>query len=151
MIETISIQNIQFKRGKHATLVRELVNDKILKAGEPAYETDTGKLKIGDGIHNYADLAYINVSVEELNRAVAAAQAAERGANTAANNANTYSVDARQAAAQAEHAEQVVKDIPNQVEEYIEHKFWYGTLEEYNELVEHGEIDPDSFYFVKNA
>lgn len=151
MIETISIQNIQFKRGKHATLVRELVNDKILKAGEPAYETDTGKLKIGDGIHNYADLAYINVSVEELNRAVAAAQAAERGANTAANNANTYSVDARQAAARAEHAEQVVKDIPDQVKEYIEHKFWYGTLEEYNDLVEQGRIDPDSFYFVKNA
>jgi hypothetical protein len=31
----------------------------VLKRGEPGFETDTGKLKIGDGIHSWADLDYV--------------------------------------------------------------------------------------------
>ena len=34
-------------------------NNPVLAQGEPAFELDTNKLKIGDGIHNYNDLDYI--------------------------------------------------------------------------------------------
>lgn len=36
-------------------------SDLILRAGEPAYESDTTKLKIGDGRSLYRDLPYISV------------------------------------------------------------------------------------------
>lgn len=32
----------------------------VLEEGEPAFETDTGGLKIGNGSSNYIDLPYIN-------------------------------------------------------------------------------------------
>lgn len=61
MAESQKIKNIQFKRGRKAALESKLTsaNSSILKAGEPAFESDTGKLKIGDGIHDYLDLPYI--------------------------------------------------------------------------------------------
>lgn len=61
MAESQKIKNIQFKRGRKAALESKLTsaNSSILKAGEPAFESDTGKLKIGDGIHDYLDLQYI--------------------------------------------------------------------------------------------
>lgn len=37
-------------------------NNPIPAQGEPCYETDTGKLKIGNGTQNYNDLSYINGS-----------------------------------------------------------------------------------------
>ncbi len=33
--------------------------DPVLGSGEPAYETDTGKLKVGDGSSVYSKLAYL--------------------------------------------------------------------------------------------
>lgn len=33
----------------------------VLKDGEPGYETDTGKLKIGDGINEWNSLAYFKI------------------------------------------------------------------------------------------
>lgn len=31
----------------------------VLHAGEPGFELDTGKLKIGDGVHAWVDLSYL--------------------------------------------------------------------------------------------
>lgn len=57
-----TIQQIQFKRGSKAALEAVLTKDKksVLLLGEPAYETDTKQLKIGDGISDYKDLPYIS-------------------------------------------------------------------------------------------
>lgn len=41
-------------------------SDLILRAGEPAYESDTTKLKIGDGRSLYKDLPYISVGEVKL-------------------------------------------------------------------------------------
>lgn len=56
----LEIKDIQFKRGTKAILEEKLVEDKlgVPKNGEPIFETDTGKLKIGDGKTAYIDLAY---------------------------------------------------------------------------------------------
>lgn len=47
----------QFKRGKSSTFTKKNL---ILKAGEPGFELDTLKLKIGDGQTAWNDLAYVN-------------------------------------------------------------------------------------------
>lgn len=47
---------IQFKRG---TAQAFWINNPVLLSGQPAFETDTKKLKIGDGIHRYMELPYI--------------------------------------------------------------------------------------------
>jgi hypothetical protein len=36
----------------------------FLLAGEPCSEYDTGKLKIGDGVHNWRDLPYVGENKE---------------------------------------------------------------------------------------
>lgn len=55
MAETI--QHIyQFKRG---TAQRWLEVNPVLRQGEPGFEYDTGKLKIGDGFTPWASLPYI--------------------------------------------------------------------------------------------
>ena len=46
---------IQFRRGAAATWTS--VNP-VLSAGEPGYETDSGKFKIGDGVKNWVALTY---------------------------------------------------------------------------------------------
>lgn len=48
---------IRLKRGTAA----EWTSAKpVLKAGEPGFETDTGKLKIGNGINNWLTLPYVS-------------------------------------------------------------------------------------------
>jgi hypothetical protein len=56
----LEIKNIQFKRGKKAVLETKLVPELlgVPKDGEPIYETDTRKLKIGNGVTAYVDLPY---------------------------------------------------------------------------------------------
>jgi hypothetical protein len=56
----VEIKNIQFKRGKKAILEEKLVADNlgVPANGEPIYETDSGKLKIGNGLTAYIDLPY---------------------------------------------------------------------------------------------
>ena len=61
----IIIKTVQFKRGLEANLIAKLKAEGqgvlgVLLAGEPAYATDTHVLKIGDGIHDYADLPSIS-------------------------------------------------------------------------------------------
>ena len=52
------IQKIQLKRGTKDVLASVLKDSNRPASGEPIYELDTGMLKIGDGIKDYADLAY---------------------------------------------------------------------------------------------
>lgn len=47
---------ILFKRGTKADLE---ANTEIIQSGEPVYEIDTGRIKIGDGKTKYVDLQYI--------------------------------------------------------------------------------------------
>lgn len=54
---TVITTTFQFKRG---TAQRWIEVDPILKQGEPGFEYDTGKLKIGDGITSWTLLPYIN-------------------------------------------------------------------------------------------
>jgi hypothetical protein len=55
--------SILFKRGLKANL--DSMED-ILDLGEPAYEIDTKKLKIGDGEHIYSELPYVSGTREQL-------------------------------------------------------------------------------------
>ena len=45
-----------FKRGKAASWAEKNV---LLGPGEPGFEIDTGRLKIGDGIRTWNDLPYL--------------------------------------------------------------------------------------------
>lgn len=62
--EELRIKTIQFKRGLKASLEAKLTADGlgVPLAGEPIFETDTGKLKIGDGKTAYVDLPYLQGS-----------------------------------------------------------------------------------------
>ena len=60
----ITISTIQFKRGKKEALERALVGKNILLSGEPVFEIDTNKFKIGDGKSEYKDLPYVSESVQ---------------------------------------------------------------------------------------
>ena len=60
MAETI--QHVyQFKRG---TAQRWIEVNPILRQGEPGFEYDTGKLKIGDGFTPWNNLKYINENID---------------------------------------------------------------------------------------
>lgn len=60
MAETI--QHVyQFKRG---TAQRWIDVNPILRQGEPGFEYDTGKLKIGDGFTPWVNLKYINENID---------------------------------------------------------------------------------------
>ena len=56
----MKIDVIQLKRGLKNDLIRVLRGVNKPKEGEPIYEMDTKKLKIGDGINNYEDLEYFS-------------------------------------------------------------------------------------------
>ena len=62
------ITSIQFKRGTKATLESRLVPGDlgVPARGEPIYETDTNRMKIGDGVKSYAELDYFG-NVEDSN------------------------------------------------------------------------------------
>ena len=47
---------IQLKRGKASSWV---TLNPVLAPGEPGFEIDTGKLKIGDGVNEWLDLKYL--------------------------------------------------------------------------------------------
>lgn len=60
------ISSLQFKRGAKVDLERILVGEKRPTAGEPIWELDTNKLKIGDGLHDYAELPYLAGEATDL-------------------------------------------------------------------------------------
>ena len=57
----IVIKTIKFKRGTSAAWAR---TNPVLLDGEPGYEKDTKKLKIGDGSTAWNDLPYIGENAE---------------------------------------------------------------------------------------
>ena len=59
------ITSIQFKRGNKSALERVLKDDDKPLKGEPIWEIDTNKLKIGDGVNNYSDLPYLTGDSED--------------------------------------------------------------------------------------
>ncbi len=210
----LEIKDIQFKRGKKAVLEDKLVENKlgVPKNGEPIYETDTGKLKLGDGKTAYIDLEYyadtpkfiiqdplsnqillydetlrawVNkdladtesiiylaergltikgydeakqgymlvkdstegltwippVSGEQLQQQVAAAEASKNRAAESATAAGNSAVTAEYAAGQAQR-------INDQTMNYVNNKFWWGSVEDYNAL---SSISPGTFYFIKTS
>ena len=66
MANDLKIKTIQFKRGIKSILEAKLIDTDlgVPAAGEPIFETDTGKLKIGDGVTSYKDLPYFGGSTE---------------------------------------------------------------------------------------
>lgn len=60
---------IQLRRD---TLANWIASDAVLAPGEPGYETDTGKLKVGNGEARWADLEYYNSGDAEFYAAIEA-------------------------------------------------------------------------------
>lgn len=48
---------IQFRRGTEAEWIEK---NPLLREGEPALSIDKDKIKVGDGIHHWLDLDYLN-------------------------------------------------------------------------------------------
>ena len=55
------LTTFQLKRG---TAERWKEVNPILKQGEPGFEIDTGKMKIGDGIRTWIELEYIGGNID---------------------------------------------------------------------------------------
>lgn len=47
---------IQFLRGTKSTLAS---SNQIFLAGQPVFESDSGQLKIGDGVNSFSNLPYV--------------------------------------------------------------------------------------------
>lgn len=88
------IQKIQLKRGTKNVLELVLKNSNRPASGEPIYELDTGKLKIGDGIHDYADLAYFRSKLV-YNNIFEFPTVGDEGTLYIVNNGNSYIWDAQ--------------------------------------------------------
>ena len=93
------IQKIQLKRGAKNILELVLKNHNRPASGEPIYELDTGRLKIGDGIHDYAGLAYFGsiASTQKLvyNNIFEFPTVGDEGTLYIVNNGNSYIWDAQ--------------------------------------------------------
>ena len=88
------IQKIQLKRGAKNILELVLKNSNRPASGEPIYELDTGRLKIGDGIHDYIDLAYFGKKLV-YNNIFEFPTVGEEGTLYIVNNGNSYVWDAQ--------------------------------------------------------
>ena len=60
------IEVIQLKRGNKEALEAVLRGERKPADGEPIFEIDTGKLKFGDGQHNYDELEYFKAKDIEI-------------------------------------------------------------------------------------
>ena len=93
------IQKIQLKRGTQNILELVLKDSNRPASGEPIYELDTGRLKIGDGIHDYAKLAYFGsiASTQKLvyNNIFEFPPVGNEGTLYIVNNGNSYVWDAQ--------------------------------------------------------
>lgn len=88
------IQKIQLKRGAKNILELVLKNSNRPASGEPIYELDTGRLKIGDGIHDYVDLAYFGKKLV-YNNIFEFPTVGDEGTLYIVNNGNSYIWDAQ--------------------------------------------------------
>ena len=218
MIDELVIKTTQFKRGLKATLEHRLVASDlgVLLAGEPAFETDTGQMKIGNGVSSYAELPYVGkghggdddprfvihdpkanqvliydsttekwinkdlsdkesiiylaargltlkgyetakqgqIPVKDNEAGIAwinpvsdaQIQAAVAASEHQATRAASEAQKAETARGGAETAQQVAEIINQTTLDYLNNKFWWGTLEEYNSLEK---IDAETFYFLR--
>ena len=64
-MEKQTISNIQFKRGTKSALESKLAGELKPLKGEPIWEIDSNKIRIGDGINDYKDLPYINMTADD--------------------------------------------------------------------------------------
>ena len=60
------IEVVQLKRGNKAALEAVLRGERKPANGEPIFEIDTGRLKFGDGQHDYIDLEYFKAKDIEI-------------------------------------------------------------------------------------
>ena len=60
------IEVVQLKRGNKAALETVLRGERKPADGEPIFEINTGKLKFGDGQHNYDELEYFKAKDIEI-------------------------------------------------------------------------------------
>lgn len=60
------IEVVQLKRGEKKALEAVLRGERKPADGEPIFEIDTGKLKFGDGQHNYDELEYFKAKDIEI-------------------------------------------------------------------------------------
>ena len=88
------IQKIQLKRGTKKVLDLVLKDSNRPASGEPIYELDTGRLKIGDGINDYAKLAYFGKKLV-YNNIFEFPTVGEEGTLYIVNNGNSYIWDAQ--------------------------------------------------------
>lgn len=218
MIDELVVKTTQFKRGLKATLERRLVASDlgVLLAGEPAFETDTGQMKIGNGVSSYLELPYVGkgqgedddprfvihdpkanqvliydsavekwinkdlsdkesiiylaargltlkgyetakqgqIPVKDNEAGIvwidpvsdAQIQAAVAASEHQATRAASEAQKAETARSGAEDAQQVAEIINQTTLDYLNNKFWWGTLKEYNELKK---IDAETFYFLR--
>lgn len=91
---------LQLRRGTAAEWASA---NPVLAAGEPAFETDTGIRKVGDGVSSYANLPKY-ATYDEVVAAQSAAEAAEVGAVAARGDALTAKGQAETAQSKAETA-----------------------------------------------
>lgn len=62
MAASLTITSVQFRRDTRANFVTK---NSVYLIGEPLFETDTYRLKIGNGVDAYTDLPYANSTVHE--------------------------------------------------------------------------------------
>ena len=55
----MAIYTIKLKRGKAESWI---LQNPVLQPGEPGFEIDTGKLKIGNGVDQWIDLDYVGTT-----------------------------------------------------------------------------------------
>ena len=139
MPDTVTKISFQVRRGTKAALEARLVASDlgVPKDGEIVFETDTRQFKVGNGQTDYLHLHYISFPAEDQAKLEAALAAAE-----AANTAAAAAASARSAAeSAADHAWSAYSTTVD----YVENKFWFGTIEAYNALTT---ITPEAFYFI---
>lgn len=151
--DKILIQRIQIRRGTQAALELKLKGDDKPASGEPIFELPCdahpgGRIKIGDGSRDYADLPYMPDNVDFL-KWISQAQDAAETAKEASATAQSSAATASTAMSRAEEAAEVAKAIPaetmKQVNTYMDQKLHFLSMAEYNKLEE---LDPDGFYFI---
>jgi hypothetical protein len=106
-------------------------------------EAQQGQMLVKDAEHG---ITWINPpSVADINTmqgiAVRAEQAAVNSANSASE-ANTYATNAEISAQNATRINQTTMN-------WVNEKFWWGTVDAYHEEIAENGLNPEAFYFIK--
>ncbi len=52
---------------RYGTTEQWMVEDPVLKIGEPVFDTTKGEIKVGDGVHKFSELRYVGQTWERNN------------------------------------------------------------------------------------